>query len=699
MALAPGCGVSWWTIQEHSTTGTGIGLSPATDTRQLTSPATVQFPSKLAHRRTNSAERVTESSRRRGSWTPEQVEHYFSGLTDAASHLAERASNNYLNSGLPLSPLPKSSRPTKFVSDQKKRLSSSTDPRFLDHTPGKMGIRRCTICHLFIEGAPRPDLVHVGAFGETCRGQHHPNPCDYIHKDSGSCTEYGIVGKAKEDAELTNAQLLARDHTRQDELDKMSAEIITLKSKEGEYANMVLEMAEMKSMINSLRNPPGPGGTLAASTGLGQVQQPPHLQHSGDDALLQADVQDHIDRNRVPPTTTLSAGSYEGPTMTEMRKDAELDRIAMKVLAALEGRIPQIRVNVDQAHPQVTLPIVNTQQQQTPTLPLHPSQPLTTQTNVTSALRPGPTSSLLYSNPSPQLASQTGIHHPAYAALRGLGADVDSQPPLDRAQRGGGGVLLSDDEFLDASAIMQLCTVSNRRQLRPHEFAKMGRFSYANKITDKNITIPLYVMGYLQHVVALLKGVVPVQSDTEVVDRLVNLMTVMEITANNSTLEDFQCPGWQIGLEYGGRIFHDIEYGRLKWENLSDGLQPHTFLYAKDTVEQQARNSRVGGGVGQPRGRGKGRGGGAGRGRGGSGSDRSDEGIKVCQSYNGFWTGNGCAYEFSSNRKCSYEHFCSNCFEKTGAKEKHKAYYCTSPATTNTGVSAAGTKPVVTTSG
>ena len=87
-------------------------------------------------------------------------------------------------------------------------------------------------------------------------------------------------------------------------------------------------------------------------------------------------------------------------------------------------------------------------------------------------------------------------------------------------------------------------------------------------------------MGYLQHVVALLKGVVPVQSSTEVVDRLVNLMTIMEITANNSTLDDFKCPGWQIGLKYAGKIFHDIEYGRLKWENLADGRQPHTFLYA-----------------------------------------------------------------------------------------------------------------------
>ena len=226
------------------------------------------------------------------------------------------------------------------------------------------------------------------------------------------------------------------------------------------------------------------------------------------------------------------------------------------------------------------------------------------------------------------------------------------------------------ESFMDAAQIMQLCTVSNRRQLRPHEFVRMGRFSYAEKITEKNITVPLYVMGYLQYVVAMLKGVAPQQTETEVVDRLTNLMTVMEICANNSTLDDFQFPGWSIGLEYAGRIFHDIEYGRIKWENLSEGLQPDTFLYAKDTVEMQlgkrGRDQSRGGDIAYDRGHVKG--------------DYSDEyyqeGNKVCKSYNGFRTGSGCGFEFNYDRECGYEHFCSSCFRKYGSKESHKAYNC-----------------------
>ena len=86
---------------------------------------------------------------------------------------------------------------------------------------------------------------------------------------------------------------------------------------------------------------------------------------------------------------------------------------------------------------------------------------------------------------------------------------------------------------------------------------------------------------------------------------------------------------------------------------------------------------------------GGGRGGGN-RGRGGAarGGARSDgyEERKVCQSYNSFWTGSGCAYEYNNNRKCGYEHFCSACFEKTGVKETHKAYYCTEKTASSTAV-------------
>ena len=250
--------------------------------------------------------------------------------------------------------------------------------------------------------------------------------------------------------------------------------------------------------------------------------------------------------------------------MNDLRKDGNVTQIAQQVLAVLEQNIPQIRQNF------APLPAVSPAQSTGNTV-----SSMFTITRVTQALQPSPFSSVLPPQPGVG-AMETG--HPAYDALHsGVRGAAQSSPS---AMPGAAVVSGPADDFLDASQIMQLCTVSNRKQLRPHEFARLGRFSYASKITDKNITVPLFVMGYLQHVVALLRGIVPAQSSTEVVDRLVNLMTIMEITANNSTLEDFKSPGWSIGLEYAGRIFHDIEYGRVKWEDLSEGLQPNSFLYA-----------------------------------------------------------------------------------------------------------------------
>ena len=54
-----------------------------------------------------------------------------------------------------------------------------------------MTVRRCTGCHRYISGAPTPDLEHNGKYGSDCQAEHHPDPCDYIHREHGACTHYG----------------------------------------------------------------------------------------------------------------------------------------------------------------------------------------------------------------------------------------------------------------------------------------------------------------------------------------------------------------------------------------------------------------------------------------------------------------------------------------------------------------------------
>ena len=596
-------------------------------------------------------------------------------------------------------------------------------------------VRRCTICHRYIEGAPDPGLVHDGPCGQACKSHHHPSPCDYTHKDTGPCDFHGEHISSEEE-ELTMTQLQARDATRQEELDNMASELVTLKEKQVQFDQVSSELKEMREMIKSMhRAEPvprsglsnSPTATKNASTPTSQTPAVTSSQGAAGGTSLIQDVASHVEKNTSPPVSSQARGVYTGSTMNDLRQDRDLDTITAKVLAALESRIPQIRshiANVDQSNPpqpqqhshQAGLHSVQSVvqsndlgcsgqsnlSQQTSYQTVASGVQYGAHTQVAAALPVRPVTS--HSQGPTYFPADSSSPHVAFTALlEGAAGDRSTsigQAPVDR-QGTGGGLLLPEDQFLDAAAIMNMCTVSNRRQLRPYEFARMGRFSYASKITDKNINVPLYVLGYLQYIVAMLKGVAPTQSDTEVVDRLINLMTIMEITANNSTLEDFKCPGWSIGHEYASRIFHDIEYGRLQWKNLADGLQPPTFLYAKDTVDmQQQQNRSVRGGRAEQgrgeQGRGRGRGGRGGRGGSASGQ-RSDEGNKVCMSYNGFWTGQGCAYEYNNERKCGYEHFCSSCFEKSGVKEKHKSYYCDPAAISKSGGSVS-TKPVTTTS-
>ena len=231
---------------------------------------------------------MAASSRKRAHWTPEQVEKYFSGITDAASHVAERVSNNYLKSGQPLSPLPnhppvKPPRlqeriiPQKLPADtvqRQRRLVSATDPQFLDEICPSfyvMGVKRCTVCHLYIDGAPSQDLVHEGQYGPACKSGHHPNPCTYVHKDSGSCSFYEDVDSNasnddKQEEKLTKSQLYARDKARQQELDKMAEELVTLRSRQDElakFSKMSAEMEELGLLVKSLRPPLSSGGSLA----------------------------------------------------------------------------------------------------------------------------------------------------------------------------------------------------------------------------------------------------------------------------------------------------------------------------------------------------------------------------------------------------------------------------------------------------
>ena len=264
--------------------------------------------------------------------------------------------------------------------------------------------------------------------------------------------------------------------------------------------------------------------------------------------------------------------------------------------------------------------------------------------------------------------------HLAYQAIQAGGDRQGAGHSQQQAARGLAPNLLDMDSLLGITV--------REKQYRPHEFASRGNFYYAKNINERNITLPLYVFGYLKHCVILQSGLVPV-GEGELMARLVNLMNICEIASNNSTLNDFDHVAWQMARAYGDRVFNDMEHGLRSWSELPTHVLPDVFLHARDLVDVQSKKRQEKDGI---RGRGRGRGGG-GRGSSGkqtrSGSEGAGEKL-VCTSYNDFYTGNGCAYEYNNNRKCSYEHYCGKCFAAHGSKEGHKGRFCTGTSPTPT---------------
>ena len=593
------------------------------------------------------------SSRKKpqGDWTYQALDRFFGGsLTEAASHLTTNVCNSYLDpaNNNPLSPVPRPTRSRQY------RLPTETNPQFLD-SPEKMRENRCSRCHRYKKDPPSSDVGHEGSQGESkCKLDHHPPPCDYLDEDGAHCTAHT---SGDDDSAALGQEAAAKAMEMEEKFTAQTKEMIQLKA----------EMSELRQMMGSLRMPATPGASLAATASLtagaatypttslvaprvSLLQSQTTAAVTGQGALL-SEAQNLIQLNDRGGVAGNNLQGYNGPTMKDLQHDQSISEEVQRQLSILIANTPALQKVV-------------AGQSATPSIPVQIPQSKFSR-NLGGQI-PGAQS----------LGAQgLGTNHIAFQAIQsGAGLDV--------AGAVGAGQPREDLNLLDMDSMLGLTV--REKQYRPHEFASRGNFFYAKSINDRNITLPLYVYGYLKHCVILLSGLVPV-AEGEVMARLVNLMNIMEITSNNSTLNDFEHPAWQLGKGYGDRLFNDIQQGHRNWLDLPNNILPDVFLHVKDMVDMQTRRKDVN----QPRGRGRGKGKGSGQERSISDKSGGDKPL-VCSTYNDFFTGSGCAYEHNNQRKCSYEHYCSKCFASTGNKVGHKGRFCTdsssgAPVTTTSG--------------
>ena len=599
--------------------------------------------------RSLSGDPVTPSLRPKNEWTYKELNDYFGGsLTEAASYLANNVCNTYLDpaNNNPLSPLPRQHR--QF------RLHTETNPHFLD-SPLKMVDNRCSRCHRYKKDAPSPDLGHDGSQAESkCKLAHHQFPCDYIDVDDNVCEFHTDEGAAGNDQTAGDAAALGKEFERK--FNDQSHELGQLRSDMKEMSRMMSSMRLMAnpkdslSLATSTAQSVGSTSTTSTSsitnprvsllpptTGLGSVGNTAVPVSPGS---LYSEAQNLIHVNDRSGVAVAGLQGYNGPNMKDLQQDKSIADEVQRQLAELIASTPALQ-KVVAGQPPVLAPQPKTS---------HHPQPL---------FKPGPSA---YSATTALGQPGLGSHHVAFQAIH-AGAT------------GGGADQTRDNiNLLDMDSMLGLTV--REKQYRPHEFASKGNFFYSKNINDKNITLPLYVYGYLKHCIILMSGLVPV-AEGEVMARLVNLLHIMEITSNNSTLNDFDHSAWQLGRGYGDRVFNDIQQGLRSWPEMPNHILPDVFLHVKDMVDMQTKRKDA------PRGKGGSRGKGSGKER--NSSDRpSGDKTLVCSTYNDFFTGTGCAYEHNQNRTCGYEHYCSKCFSSSGSKVAHKARFCTVAATVTT---------------
>ena len=98
--------------------------------------------------------------------------------------------------------------------------------RSLTPTPSiqSVMVRQCPSCHLFVTGAPSPEVDHQGhSPGPSCDLPHHPPPCPGTDRYGNPCLLPPLIPTPEETADATAAPAVV-ELTLQQQLEKLQKE-------------------------------------------------------------------------------------------------------------------------------------------------------------------------------------------------------------------------------------------------------------------------------------------------------------------------------------------------------------------------------------------------------------------------------------------------------------------------------------------
>ena len=427
-----------------------------------------------------------------------------------------------------------------------------------------------------MEGAPDPSLGHEGSAGDAiCLLDHVPDPCDYIDKKGKKCTEYGEDPNDPEYVPPALKTKVANTGKKNDDYGQLSAKYDQMEVTQSKVQDSVTQLSDdmaklMKMMATLTKVGPDPKSSLAdsapppGSVPLGAasnvpasiLQQPvtanphvvtpvpghpPTVPPAATSAVLADRVNSLISDNSATPQSTPSITGYTGPTIPDLRKDLDLSAIVRaEVQKLIATQLPSLQKSVANQHEQQTYQ----QQQQLQASNVQQLEDFRAQQKRQMEQFAATQEEQFMSLQQKLGVSASGQHAPPPCRPTNFVPAQSDHPAYTALQSQGSNSNLA----MDMETLMGLTVRS--KQFRPYEFASRTQLFYAKNITERNCNFPCYVLGYLRHCLILMSGVVP-SSENEVSSRLTNIMNICEIAANNSTLNDFDCSGWQIAKAYG----------------------------------------------------------------------------------------------------------------------------------------------------
>ena len=257
--------------------------------------------------------------------------------------------------------------------------------------------------------------------------------------------------------------------------------------------------------------------------------------------------------------------------------------------------------------------------------------------------------------------------NPLAGLMLGAGLRNEIPAPASNPLSGMGAALgyRNDSPAQVISSVDQLYAATVKcKQLKAFEFAAtQSQFPYKSSLNQNNINAVAFAYGSFKHLEAIMTGLIPGVSETELIARVRHLKNVYEVCCLSSNLSTFAEPSWQVAREYDARIMSDIESGGKTWEGLSNGLETDAIYVAKEICElknkKRAKTEKTD--------------------KVDVKSDKSKKDPKSngCTTYNTHRASDGCYWEhLNKGEKCVYDHFCSWCKTNRNLVEQHKSLTC-----------------------